>query len=69
MRQQIRELHEKLIFANETIAMMEEGLNNKKPTTKSEEEVDQADLEGASDGEDEEASAKKVGQMIRKVQM
>ena len=49
--------------------MMEEGLNNKKPTTKSEEEVDQADLEGASDGEDEEASAKKVGQMIRKVQM
>ena len=45
--------------------MMEEGLNKK--TTANKQSEEEVDLEPGSDGEDEEA--KKVGQMIRKVQM
>ena len=65
LRQQVKELHEKLIFANETIALMEEREVVKK--TKAKSDADEEDDEAASDGEDDEAQ--KVGQMIRKVQM
>ena len=73
LRQQIRELHEKLIFANETIAIMEDQREAKDQKVsvqplQSEEEDEEKLRDEASDGEDEEPSAKRVGLMIRKVQ-
>lgn len=69
LRAQIRELHDKLIFANETIAMMEDELEAKRAARQgsymrrqSEDDRDEQARNDASDnGDDDEASAQIVG--------
>ena len=69
MRDQIRELSEKLAFAHETIAIMEEEHRRKQPQT-SEPASDQEDDEEAPDkiSEGSNPSAKMVDRMISQAQ-
>ena len=72
LRAQIRELSDKLIFANETIAMMEEETNKIKKNAINVGRESQSDTEEdnvANTSAYSEPSEKQLGRMINKVQI